>query len=183
MPAMHLRRVLLPDPLRPTMPKNSPGSTANDTSFRALKWSYDDRRNGCIARSLSVETRSCGIRNVFETPSTATAGVVAVGPAIPRIVGIRTPHRVRARERWGPLLLDVRRPLRRTLARDAPLARRAHAGRTDMRGVPRRRLAGDRRTAAAAGRHDSHVHRGRGRRPGAGGRRTRAALAASICRV
>src|SRR5215210_7456284 len=74
MPAMHLSSVLLPEPLRPTMPKNSPAATSKETPLRAGKVSCSERRIGCSARSLSVWTRSLGCWNVFETPSTTTAG-------------------------------------------------------------------------------------------------------------
>src|SRR5215211_397584 len=74
MPAMHLSNVLLPEPLRPTIPKNSPAPTSNDTSLSARKVSCSERRKGCSARSLNVWTRSFGSENVFETPSTTTAG-------------------------------------------------------------------------------------------------------------
>ena len=42
------------------------------------------RRSGCSARSLSVWTCSCGMRNALETPSTRTAGVGLI--ADPRAV-------------------------------------------------------------------------------------------------
>src|SRR5215210_2943931 len=74
MPAMHLSNVLLPEPLRPTIPKNSPAPTSNDTPLSARKVSCSERRRGCSARSLNVWTRSLGSENVFETPSTTTAG-------------------------------------------------------------------------------------------------------------
>src|SRR5215213_458481 len=70
---MHLSNVLLPEPLRPTMPKNSPRLTSKETSVSAGKVSMSRRRNGCSARSLSVWTRSFGSENAFETPSTTTA--------------------------------------------------------------------------------------------------------------
>src|SRR3954467_15760583 len=73
MPAISLSRVDLPDPLRPTTPKNSPFSTENDTSRSGSRISLRGRRNGCSARSLSVWMTSCGISNSFETPSTTTA--------------------------------------------------------------------------------------------------------------
>src|SRR4051794_7593170 len=70
---MHLSNVLLPEPLRPTMPKNSPRLTSKEMSVSAGKVSMSRRRNGCSARSLSVWTRSFGSENAFETPSTTTA--------------------------------------------------------------------------------------------------------------
>src|SRR3954471_10412782 len=72
MPAMSLSSVDLPEPLRPTTPKNSPFCTENDTSCSACSVSLRARRNGCSARSLSVWLTSCGISNFFETPSTTT---------------------------------------------------------------------------------------------------------------
>src|SRR3954463_11217403 len=77
MPARHFRSVDLPEPLRPTMPKNSPRWTSTETSRRACSVSVRVRRSGCSARSLSVCTRSCGSSNVFDTPRTATAGMAA----------------------------------------------------------------------------------------------------------
>ena len=46
MPAMSLSIVLLPEPLRPTMPKVSPAATSNDTPFSASNVS-----SGCRSRS------------------------------------------------------------------------------------------------------------------------------------
>src|SRR3954470_8934431 len=74
MPPRHFSSVLLPEPLRPTMPKNSPGSTLNDTSRRATMSDPPRLRSGCSARSLRVCTRSRGMKNRFATPSTRTAG-------------------------------------------------------------------------------------------------------------
>src|SRR3954467_8130334 len=73
MPAISFSSVDLPEPLRPTTPKNSPFSTVNETSRSACRMSLRVRRNGCSARSLSVWLTSCGISNFFETPSTTTA--------------------------------------------------------------------------------------------------------------
>src|SRR3954468_9169051 len=85
MPAMSLSSVDLPDPFRPTIPKNSPFSTANETSRSACSTSLRVRRKGCSARSLSVWLTSRGISNFFETPSTTTA---FTGPnLLIRIVG------------------------------------------------------------------------------------------------
>src|SRR3954467_149692 len=99
MPAMSLSSVDLPEPLRPTTPKNSPFSTENETSCSACRTSLRARRNGCSARSLSVWMTSCGISNCFETPSTTTAFTgsnllipkVASLPPFPRL----TPERRR----------------------------------------------------------------------------------------
>ena len=69
--------VLLPEPLRPTIPKNSPWWTSNEMSRSARCSRYSTRRNGCVARSLNESTRCSGIRNVFSTPraSITTGGV------------------------------------------------------------------------------------------------------------
>src|SRR3954469_7328730 len=75
MPAISLSSVLLPEPLRPTIPKNSPCSTWKPTSSTAVNWSNPERRKGCSARSLSVCICSCGRLKCFETPSTTMAGV------------------------------------------------------------------------------------------------------------
>src|SRR4051812_19160556 len=77
MPARHLRSVDFPDPFRPTIPRNSPSGTLNDTSCSTCSSSYPVRRKGWSARSLSVWTRSCGMRNDLDTPSTATVGRAA----------------------------------------------------------------------------------------------------------
>src|SRR5919202_5213551 len=74
MPPRHFSSVLLPEPLRPTIPKNSPGWTANDTSRSATMSVPPRRRNGCSARSFSVCTRSLGMKKRLATPSTRTAG-------------------------------------------------------------------------------------------------------------
>ena len=66
--------VLLPLPLRPTIPKNSPWPTLErDVLERLAARSKLRRRSGCTTRSLSVWTCSCGRRKIFETPSTLTA--------------------------------------------------------------------------------------------------------------
>ena len=65
--------VLLPLPLRPTIPKNSPLPTLSETSCSASRRSKLRRRSGCTTRSFSVWTCSCGRRKAFETPSTLTA--------------------------------------------------------------------------------------------------------------
>jgi hypothetical protein len=65
--------VLLPLPLRPTIPKNSPRPTVKETSLSASRRSKLRLRSGWTTRSLSVWTCSWGRRKVFETPSTLTA--------------------------------------------------------------------------------------------------------------
>src|SRR4051812_13936388 len=79
MPAMHFSSVLLPEPLRPTTPKNSPAATLNETSRSAWKESYCVRRRGWSTLSLSVWTRSCGRWKLFESSCTRIAGEASVG--------------------------------------------------------------------------------------------------------
>src|SRR5829696_2921487 len=74
MPAMHLSRVDFPDPLRPTIPKNSPWGTEKEMSSSARRRSKRWRRSGWSARSLSVWTRSRGSEKVLEALATMTAG-------------------------------------------------------------------------------------------------------------
>src|SRR5437764_13766477 len=88
MPAMHLSSVLLPEPFRPTMPKNSPGGTANETSLSASKRSWPVRRKGWSARSFSVWICSRGMLKVFDTPSTTTAGTPPVEALTRRNVAV-----------------------------------------------------------------------------------------------
>src|SRR5262245_38789161 len=73
MPARHLSSVLLPLPLRPTIPKNSPALTSKLTSFSASSSSYVLDAKGCRARSLSVVYCWCGRRKLLLTARTATA--------------------------------------------------------------------------------------------------------------
>src|SRR6266511_2599241 len=74
MPARHLRSVLLPEPLRPMIPKNSPSATSNDTSFSACSSVTPRERRGWSTRCLNVKGRSWGSRNVFQTALAATVG-------------------------------------------------------------------------------------------------------------
>src|ERR671936_1677340 len=97
--ARHFSSVDLPDPLRPTMPKNSPRSTAKETPCSARSSSCPARRNGCSASSLSVCTCSRGIRNALETSSATTAGGAAT---IHRVFGL--PGRGGAQRRPQALL-------------------------------------------------------------------------------
>src|SRR5947199_9160796 len=107
MPARHLSNVDLPEPLRPTMPKNSPGSIANDTLSSASKRSEPLRLNGCSARSFSVCTRSWGTWNVFDTQSTMTAVTASLTagkvPSAPARAYERQPDGHGARNFLGPL--------------------------------------------------------------------------------
>src|SRR5215218_4843838 len=65
MPARHFSSVLLPEPLRPTIPKNSPSLIDADTSSSARSSSKVRLWKGCNARSLNVEYCWCGILNDF----------------------------------------------------------------------------------------------------------------------
>ena len=58
-------RVLLPEPLRPTMPKNSPWWISKETPSSARSSRTSPAENGCTTRSLSESTRWVGMRNVF----------------------------------------------------------------------------------------------------------------------
>ena len=80
MPARHFSSVLLPLPLRPTMPKNSPWRTSKETSRKASSSLWRALARGCRMRSLSVVACWCGIEKVFESESTATAAG-RLGPA------------------------------------------------------------------------------------------------------
>ena len=71
---MHFSSVLLPEPLRPTTPKNSPLFTVIETPLSASSFSLAERRSGCSARSFSVWTCSVGSVKLFETSSITTAG-------------------------------------------------------------------------------------------------------------
>src|ERR1035437_5839993 len=73
---MIFSRVLLPEPLRPTIPKNSPWWTSNDTSRSARSSRYSVRVSGWTARSLNESTRCSGIRKVLWTPRTS----ITTGP-------------------------------------------------------------------------------------------------------
>src|SRR6201996_49172 len=74
MPARHLSKVLFPLPLRPTIPKNSPGATSRLTSQTASSTSKVRDRNACRARSLSVWYCSWGRRNDLLRLLTEIAG-------------------------------------------------------------------------------------------------------------
>src|SRR4051812_25306062 len=117
MPARHFSSVDFPEPLRPTMPKNSPSSTANETASSAWSFSWPIRRSGWSARSLIVWTRSCGRRNVFETPSTATAGRAVLATALGYPRHAAAPHAAR---RADPARTRRARRRARVLRRDLP---------------------------------------------------------------
>src|SRR5680860_4262 len=63
-------RVLLPEPLRPTMPKNSPRSISKEMPSSARSSRKSRPEKGCTARSLSESTRWTGIRKDFFRSST-----------------------------------------------------------------------------------------------------------------
>jgi len=88
MPARHFSSVLLPDPLRPTMPKNSPSPISTETSLTASSTSNVVERNGCSIRSLSVEYRWCGSLNDLDRCSIRTAGGLPA-PGTSGTVGFR----------------------------------------------------------------------------------------------
>ncbi len=79
MPARHFSSVLLPLPLRPAIPKNSPRRTSKEMSLSALKVSWRVRRSGCSARSLSVCVRSSGTLKVLLIASATIGGVALLG--------------------------------------------------------------------------------------------------------
>src|SRR5271165_5337092 len=74
---MHFSSVLLPLPLRPTMPKNSPCAIWTLMSLTACSSSYSVLRSGWSTRSLSVEYCWWGRRKVLLTVSIETAGSTA----------------------------------------------------------------------------------------------------------
>ena len=69
---MILSKVLLPEPLRPTMPKNSPCLTSKDTPPSASRLRKLVRRKGWRASSLSAEILWSGMLNDFLTSWTET---------------------------------------------------------------------------------------------------------------
>ena len=76
--------MLLPLPLRPTMPKISPGWTSKLMSSSAEKLLYALPRTGRRTRSLSVCICCSGSRKRFDTVLTDTAG----GCGAPSIMGV-----------------------------------------------------------------------------------------------
>src|SRR6478672_4833284 len=69
--------VLLPEPLRPTMPKNSPWWTSKVTSRSAMSCRYSRRRSGCSARSLKLSIGCSGMRKALPTSRTS----ITTGPS------------------------------------------------------------------------------------------------------
>jgi hypothetical protein len=61
----------LPEPLRPTIPKNSPLWTSKDTSRSAWSVLNSCRVSGFVTRSRSESTRCLGILKAFDTPRTS----------------------------------------------------------------------------------------------------------------
>ncbi len=74
-PAIIFKRVLLPLPFSPMIPKNSPSSTSKLMSFKASNTSYDSGLNTPVSASNSVVRFSCGIRNDFSSFSTSITGI------------------------------------------------------------------------------------------------------------
>src|SRR5262249_18163182 len=72
-PAMTFRSVDFPEPFDPISPTNSPAGTVTVTSSSAFSISTSPYRKSEMRRSASVVCRSCGMRNVFETPRTSRA--------------------------------------------------------------------------------------------------------------
>src|SRR5215217_876132 len=91
MPARHLSSVLFPEPLRPTIPKNSPSAISKVMSSTARSVSYVAVCSGWSTRSLSVLYRRCGRRKCFDRWSTTTAGGVvgAVGASSSAVGTVR----------------------------------------------------------------------------------------------
>ena len=73
MRAMHLSRVLLPEPLWPMSPNVCPSGTSNDTPLRAQNSSCTVRLNPLKIVALSVELRSWMRRKRLATSLTSTA--------------------------------------------------------------------------------------------------------------
>ena len=74
MPARHFSSVDLPEPLRPTIPKNSPGlDRERDVAQRAqlVVPGAAKRVQRTLLERVNLLARDL---NVFETPSTTTAG-------------------------------------------------------------------------------------------------------------
>src|SRR4051812_49039744 len=80
-----LSSVLFPDPLRPTMPKNSPRRTSKEMPCRAWRSQYSWRSNGWTALSLKLVFRFLGIRNDLwmSTASMATGACARASDAAP----------------------------------------------------------------------------------------------------
>ncbi len=78
--AMIFSRVLLPEPLRPTMPKNSPLWTSKDTSRSAWSSRVEIFRSGWVTRSLSVSIRWSGTMKVLLSPRASSTTGPALAP-------------------------------------------------------------------------------------------------------
>ena len=133
--------VLFPEPLRPTIPKNSPLRTSKETSVeRAAARGSPGAENGWTARSLNVSIRCSGMRKTFSRSRTSiTDGAVAhrpprrpprlrSGPAV-RAHGVSTCRAAR-RSSPSPAALNESLPVARASRRERPRPAR-----------PRRRLA------------------------------------------
>ena len=74
MPASSFKSVLLPQPLRPTMPKNSPEATSKSIPSKTWTCWYF----GWISGILRPSPRAFAIRKDLCRPSTSIAGGVAL---------------------------------------------------------------------------------------------------------
>src|SRR5436305_10758072 len=71
--------VLLPEPLRPTIPKNSPWWISKETPSSARSSRYSRVANGRTTRSFSESTRCLGMRkDLWRSSTWITGGVVSV---------------------------------------------------------------------------------------------------------
>src|SRR3954452_2075672 len=82
--ASSFSNVLLPEPLRPTMPKNSPWRISNEIPSSARSSRWPRAANGWTTRSLSESTRLVGIRNDLWRSWTSIAAAVISSAAIRR---------------------------------------------------------------------------------------------------
>ena len=71
--ASSLSSVLLPDPLRPTMPKNSPWRISKETPSSACSWRKSREEKGRTMRSFSESTLWVGMRKDFSRSRTSIA--------------------------------------------------------------------------------------------------------------
>src|SRR5215212_8191563 len=124
-----LSSVLLPDPLRPTMPKNSPCRTSKDTPRRACSTRYWGRASGWTTRSLNESMRWIGILKAFSTPSTSmTTGALDIGS---RLLTRReaAPELVQASSREADVVTQVLAPGKKGRAdRDAAVPQEEEGG-------------------------------------------------------
>src|SRR5680860_428356 len=150
-------RVLLPEPLRPTMPKNSPRSISKEMPSSARSSRKSRPEKGCTARSLSESTRWTGIRKDFFRSSTWIASGTSGSTAAQRRTGAAAqlrgkPRAASARAGGG-------------LGQRAALAQHDHeldllAGRRlELEGLPEPLPAGEDQAQELGLRPDVHVDR------------------------